>query len=354
LAAITMLTRVPLRHAPWISATALAAAVGLGVSATPLGGREGSRITGACHVSPVVADLDRSARFYRDVLGFEISPALPPSGALPKDTNADQPRMHGTPGAAVRSAQARVPTQRCGIELIEFGGIGRTGVRRRIQDHGAITMILIVRDLDALFARIAQAGARVVTTGGRPISIGGTRVVTIEDPDGHFVELAQLARTPETTSPESSNVIAIRLRVAVDDLARAVGFYRDALGLTFKTDDFVKNEGAMQMLGLATTGEYRVSTVTLPASPLIFEIIEYRGVAASQHHHVRVQDPGAYRLQLTVDNMDTTVLAMKTAGAPILSAGGAPIDMTIGGRRWRRAAVEDPENIFLILEQPPQ
>jgi catechol 2,3-dioxygenase-like lactoylglutathione lyase family enzyme len=34
-----------------------------------------SAVTGACHVSPIVADLDRSLRFYRDLLRLEVSPA---------------------------------------------------------------------------------------------------------------------------------------------------------------------------------------------------------------------------------------------------------------------------------------
>ena len=49
-------------------------------SATPL--------VGACHVSPIVENLDRSARFYHDLLGLDLVPAAPvvPGG-----------RCHGTP-----------------------------------------------------------------------------------------------------------------------------------------------------------------------------------------------------------------------------------------------------------------
>jgi hypothetical protein len=45
-------------------------------------------VVGACHVSPIVADLDRSLKFYRDLLGLEASPA-PSAGTLPWDTGKE-------------------------------------------------------------------------------------------------------------------------------------------------------------------------------------------------------------------------------------------------------------------------
>jgi catechol 2,3-dioxygenase-like lactoylglutathione lyase family enzyme len=336
----------------WSFVVVLASAVAmLKIAMSPATAQESSGVIGACHVSPIVSDLNRSARFYRDVLGFELASTRPDPGTIPWDTNTDPPKVYGTPRARLRSVVAHLPNERCGIELVEFSGIGRTPVRRRIQDHGAITLILIVRDIDALFSRIAQSGARVTTTGGRPIPVGNTRAVTIEDPDGHFIELAQFARTPETTVPESSNVIGIRLRVSVDDTDGAAEFYREALGLTFKTANFANNEAVMQMVGLAPSGEFRVSTASIPSSPLLLELMEYRGVPGSRRQSSRIQDPGSCRLELVVANMESTVAALAKAGAPIASTGGTPIDVGVSGDRWRRAAVKEPENLFLILQQ---
>jgi catechol 2,3-dioxygenase-like lactoylglutathione lyase family enzyme len=158
-------------------------------------------VVGACHISPIVSDLDRSGRFYRDLLGMDLMPA-PAPGPLPWDTDPGHLDLHGLPNARLRFIQARMPGVRCGIELVEFAGVDRNPVRRRYQDPGAATIILMVRDIDSAFAALKNGGARIVTTGGAPIGMSTanrTRAVTVEDPDGHFVELAQIDPAPAST-----------------------------------------------------------------------------------------------------------------------------------------------------------
>ena len=76
-------------------------------------------VTGACHVSPIVDDLDRAARFYHDLLGLDLVPA-PPAGALPWDEDPGHLHLHGLPQARLRFIGARMPGIRCGVELVEI------------------------------------------------------------------------------------------------------------------------------------------------------------------------------------------------------------------------------------------
>jgi catechol 2,3-dioxygenase-like lactoylglutathione lyase family enzyme len=262
-------------------------------------------VVGACHVSPVVADLDRSLKFYRDLLGLEVSPAPgPAAGSLPWNGSRELLQLHGLPDARLRYFTARIPGAPCGIQPVQFDNVDRKAVAPRMQDPGAVTLILLVRDIDAAFAPLKAAGVTAVTTGGAPVMpspTSKTRAVIVKDPDGHFVELAQLEPPPATTVPASSNVFDIRFRFTVSDLDGAVQYYQQKFGIPGKSASFASSKGVMAMMGLPETVEYRVNMTPIPGSSLILEFLELKGIDRTPVR-ARVQDPGAYRLQLYIDD----------------------------------------------------
>jgi catechol 2,3-dioxygenase-like lactoylglutathione lyase family enzyme len=312
-------------------------------------------VVGACHISPMVQDLDKAAYFYHDLLGLDLVPT-PPKGSLPWDTEPGHLTMHGLPQARLRFIGARMPGVRCGVELVEIERVDRKPVQRRLQDPGAVMAILIVRDIDAAHATLKKAGVPIVSTGGAPLEMSTrskTRAMVVKDPDGHFVELAQLDPTPETAAPITSNVIGIRLRVTVADLERTVGFYQRALGLPLEIRPFAAEPRVMKMSGLPESGEYRLSLIQVPGSSLILEFIEFRNVGPVTKPVVsRVQDPGSYRLQLTVRDIDATLKSLKAEGSQLISSGGTPATITFGTTPWRLAVLPDPDNLFLVVQQP--
>lgn len=318
------------------------------VAATPAGA-----VTGACHVSPIVSDLDRSARFYHDLLGLDLVPS-PPTGALPWDEDPGHLHLHGLPQARLRFIGARMPGIRCGVELVEINDVERTAVRRRMQDPGAVTLILLVRDIDAAFARLKAAGVPVVTSGGVPLAMSTanqTRAVIVQDPDGHFVELAQLDPLPATTAPPASNVIGVRLRVTVSDIEQTVRFYEQQLGLSGVRGPFATSHAVSAMMGLPDS-EYRLTTIRMPGSTLLLELLELKGLSPVTTRS-RVQDPGSFRLQLNVRDIDAALAGLTSAGSTVVSTGRAPVSMTFNTRPWRLAIAPDPNNLFLIVQQPP-
>jgi catechol 2,3-dioxygenase-like lactoylglutathione lyase family enzyme len=304
-------------------------------------------------VSPIVSDLDKSAHFYRDLLGLDLVPP-PGTARLPWDTDVGHLNLHGLPKARLRFIGARVPGVFCGVELVEFTNAERRSVRRRLQDPGATMLILIVRDIEAIFSRLKAAGAKVLTKGGAPMFVGPAktaRAIIVLDPDGHPVELAQLAPTPPTTAAAESNVTGIRLRVTVKDSEEAATYYRQTLGIDVKPGAFTKDESVMAMMGFPSTGQYRVGTSTLPGSVVILEFIEFKDVGETKVVSSRVQDAGSYRLQLNVRDIDETLTALRQAGSRVISTGGSPIRMTFGANPWRLAVVQDPNNLFLVVQQ---
>ena len=296
--------------------------------------------------SPIVSDLDKAIAFYRDALGLDIQGI--PSNA---EQNAPLRNMFGLPDAQLRWMVGRPPAMRTGVEIVEVKKADGKPVERRVQDPGAFTLIVLVRDIDAAFAKIKQAAAPVVTAGGRPIAVGRAKAFVTKDPDGHFVEVAQLNPLPETTAPDTANVIGVRVRLTVDDAGRSMRQYQ-ALGLNGTMNViFEKNDALMRLFGLKEDAQYRLAAMDVPTSGLKLEFIEYKGVDRKTVR-ANIQDPGSTRMQLQVRDVDATIDALKAAGGTVVSTGGNTVDLPgRGGATTKVAIVRDPNNLFLVLIQ---
>src|SRR5215831_10469602 len=95
--------------------------------------------------SPIVSDLDKAIAFYRDALGLDIQGA--PSNA---EQNAPLRNMFGQPDAQLRWTVGRPPAMRTGVEIVEVKKAESKPAERRMQDPGAFTLVLIVRELNPI------------------------------------------------------------------------------------------------------------------------------------------------------------------------------------------------------------
>jgi predicted enzyme related to lactoylglutathione lyase len=296
--------------------------------------------------SPIVSDLDKAIAFYRDGLGLDVTGA--PANA---ETNAPLRNMFGLPDASLRWTIARPPLMRTGVEIVEISKAEGKRAERRIQDSGAFTLLVLVRDVDAAFAKVKATGAPVVTTGGMPMMVGRARAVVVKDPDGHFVEIVRPDPLPETTAPETANVIGVRVRLTVDDAAQAMKQYQE-LGLPGTMDMiFKKNEDVMKMFGLKTDGQYRVANMDVPTTGLRLEFIDFKGVDRKAVRS-NLQDPGSTRMQIQVRDVDAAITQLKASGGTVVSTGGNTVELPgRGGATTKVAIVRDPNNLFLVLLQ---
>jgi catechol 2,3-dioxygenase-like lactoylglutathione lyase family enzyme len=298
--------------------------------------------------SPIVADLDKAVSFYRDGLGLDVTGASGDAG-----NNAALRDMFGLPDAVLRWQIARPPASMSGVEIVEISKAGGKPLERSVQDPGATMLIVLVRDVDAMFAKLKPLGVPVVTRGGGPIAVGTARAVVVKDPAGHFVEIAQLDPLPETKAPATANVIGVRVRLIVDDVDKATRLYRDALGMKLtNTPAFQSNDAVSAMLGLSG-GEFRFSLLEVPTTGLVFELMDFKGVS---RHTVqgRLQDPGSTRMQLRVRDIGATIAAFEKAGGAVVSTGGKPLDLPAGNNKLKVAIARDPNNLFVVLiESPP-
>src|SRR6185503_13187683 len=245
------------------------------------------------YFSPIVADLDKAIAFY-GAIGFQFQGD--PSTA---DANPQLRAMFGLPDARLRYQIGRAAEIAGGVEIIEVSKAKLEPVSRSVQDPGAITLVATVRDLDGAFARLKQLGAPVVTRSGAPIKLGTVgRMVVVQDPAGHFVEIVQPEKLTEAQTAATGNVVGVRVRFTVRDVDSALKLYRDALGFQelAPVGQYGGDAAVLDALGLSG-GQYRVGQLQVPASCLQFTLIDFKGVTRKTKL-AGIQNSASTRIQL--------------------------------------------------------
>jgi catechol 2,3-dioxygenase-like lactoylglutathione lyase family enzyme len=317
--------------------------------AAPVSAAAGAgEVRGIGSYSPIVESLDRSLEFYHGLLGLEIPEAARP-GPRPYTLNRGLLNMLGTPDGKERHLAARIPGISMTVEILEINNVDRKAVHPRVQDPGAVTLVLLVRDIDALLAHLKQSAVPVVTPGGAPVTMGdGVRAVLVEDPDGRSIELRQSNPPPVTTAPAASNIIGARLSMAIESTDRTMHTYRDLLGFQSEGDASFSSDKTMLALTGLKGGQVRRSRVQAPNSNMWIELLEFKGVDRKPLR-TRLQDPGSTRLQVRVLDIDAVINKLKANGATVMSTGGTRVPLT--PNLWG-ALIPDPNNLFLTLLEP--
>lgn len=285
-------------------------------------------ITGFGNFSHIVANLDKSLGFYRDVLGLEV--VTPPR---PFDGNPAIMKLGDTPGAQSRMTQLRVPgapAGSIGVEIIEYKDIDRKPAHPRFQDPGAGNLVLRTPNFDPVVDRARKAGAHVLTVGGNPVTIGNSRSLFLQDADGFIIELA------ESKMPGTAFESVVNDAGQIGEAYRAFGLQPTAPGAYNGDKTMTDNAG--------TPGaQFRESRAPIPSGGSI-NFIEFKSIDRKPLH-TRTQDPGTAILQLNVRGVEAMLPKLKAAGFTVVSTGGVPVD--IGGGKI--ALVRDPNNLFLEL-----
>jgi catechol 2,3-dioxygenase-like lactoylglutathione lyase family enzyme len=132
-----------------------------------------------------VKDLDKTARFYRDLLGFQGE-----TGDW--TSNTDQLNAFGIATAEYRMSILHLPGANVAIRLVEFRGLDRKPMEKNITDPNSLVLRMRVRGLDALTAKLKAAGTRIVSVSGQPTSMGRNRLLMVEGPDNVFLQLMEI------------------------------------------------------------------------------------------------------------------------------------------------------------------
>jgi catechol 2,3-dioxygenase-like lactoylglutathione lyase family enzyme len=142
-----------------------------------------SKVLGA-RVAIVVDNLEASCKFYQDLAGpdlkFWVSPKL-------LGDKADAQLTH-TAGQ-FRMAQAMVPGSPVALELIEYKDHNHAFKRGFIQDPGTAHFLFMVKDTDAIVARVHAINAHTLSKKNDATFISPTvRSMFVPDPQGFWLE----------------------------------------------------------------------------------------------------------------------------------------------------------------------
>jgi glyoxylase I family protein len=141
-------------------------------------------VTKLHHAAICVTDVERSLRFWRDGLGFEVQ--------MDATFQGDWPTLFGAPEPELRSIFLGAPDSRDAgvVELVVMRGAGGDdgpSPAPSAPPASGFFLLSVYADVDATLARLADLGvggdARVID------AAPGVRLAVVFDPDGIMVEL---------------------------------------------------------------------------------------------------------------------------------------------------------------------
>ena len=287
------------------------------------------------NLAHTVESREKTVPFYRDVIGLPVNGARDPLSQQPQALDDDMSRFTATKGAKFRGATFRIPNAAFGFELTEFTGAPRKGGQPRIQDIGAATLVLQVRDMDKMVAKLKAANTVIVTAGGAPVNPSGNanskmRELLIRDPDGFFVELMQPDPLPATAADAAAgDILGGAVQLSIEDSAKTAAFLRDAIGFNARpTGQLATNAVVANLINLQGA-QWRITHGSIPGTTLDFGLIEYVGVPRVKFS-MGAEDPGSPAFTMVVRDIDAAVDQWMKAGGSVVSTGGKAIKRANG------------------------
>jgi catechol 2,3-dioxygenase-like lactoylglutathione lyase family enzyme len=308
--------------------------------------------TGVRAIIHSVTDLDKTVKFYQVGLGLmPVGSGGKPMTAMPAPRALDESlsKFTDTHGAKFRNASFEIPGAALELELTEFTDTPRKQATPHMQDPGAATLVLTVRDIDAALDGVKKNGGSVLSKGGEPMKVGGearqSRSVFVRDPDGFMLELAGIQPPPKSSAPSDSNILGGRIGVTIKDTDQTMKFYHNVLGFETKpaAPAFATNKTIATLID-AEGAQWRISSAKVPGSSVEFEFLEFKDVPRKAFD-LRVPDPGSPAVSIHVKDVETAMKSVAAGGGSIVTRSGEPVKLGAG----LGVFVRDPNGLLIEL-----
>ncbi len=226
-------------------------------------------------IGTTVADLERSTRFFVEVLGFAVERAPVELAGRPYEL------LTGVFGARQRVARLRLGREH--LELTEFlAPRGRPyPADTRGNDRWFQHIAIITSDMAGAYARLRAHDVAHASTGPQRLpdwnpGAAGIEAFYFRDPDGHFLEVLQFPPGKGEPRWQARDELFLGIdhtAITVGDTAASLAFYRDGLGLSIAGQG--ENHGEEQEhLNNVFGARLRITTLRAASGPGV-ELLEY-------------------------------------------------------------------------------
>jgi catechol 2,3-dioxygenase-like lactoylglutathione lyase family enzyme len=303
-------------------------------------------------VGMVVSDMERSVRFFTDVLSFRTISDV-------EVTGADYERVQGIFGLRLRVVRLQLGHEF--LDLMQYlAPEGRPiPADSRSNDLWFQHVAIIVSDMERAYARLREHKVRHASTGPQRLpdwnrNAGGIEAFYFKDPDGHALEI--LAFPPgkgaaKWHQPTDELFLGIdHTAIVVDDTERSLRFYRDSLGLTVAGES--ENYGIEQeRLNNVFGARLRITGLTAGVGPGI-EFLDYLapGDGRPAPADTRSNDLISWQTRLLTRDIQTSTARLLPRTFAFVSPG--VVAMSDGSLGFRKGAlVRDPDGHAVMLAE---
>jgi catechol 2,3-dioxygenase-like lactoylglutathione lyase family enzyme len=290
-----------------------------------------------------VSDLDRSVKFYTEVLTFRKVSEVETMGEAYE-------RLQGVFGARVRQATLALGEEQ--VQLTEYlapRGKGRPEVQRS-NDGWFQHVAIIVSDMDAAYRRLREFKVEHASTAPQTLpdwnpNAGGISAFYFRDPDGHALEVLHFPKgkgDPKWHRKDRLFLGIDHTAIVVADTDRSLAFYRDVLGLTVAGG--AENWGAEQeRLNNVFGAHLRITSLKAARGPAI-EFLEYLAPKDGRPYPADARANDLIHWQTALKTRDAAAAgkALRAARSPMVSSDVVQLpDRTLG--YVKGVIVRDPD-----------
>ena len=321
--------------------------------AVALGASEPSLVTAVDSIGLTVSDLDRSVKFYSEVLSFEKVSEIEVDGDAYE-------HLQGVFALRARTARMRLGAEF--IELTEYlAPKGRPApVDMRSNDRWFQHVAIIVGDMHRAYQWLRRHKVQHASSGPQRLpewnrNAGGIEAFYFCDPDGHPLEILTFPPgkgNPKWQRSEGRLFLGIdHTAIVISDTEASLRFYRDVLGLQVAGES--ENYGPEQeRLNNVFGARLRITALRAAAGPGV-EFLEYLAPRDGRPYppDARSNDLIHWQTRFSAISVDQAAHELRKSRAPFVSAGAVALpDMKTGF--GKSVIARDPDGHAVQIVEP--